>query len=209
MPSPGASTSRFCHGLCTAVRRASVLRRVRGVAPLGLRPGLLPGVLSGLLFGLIAIGGGAPLAAEALPKADAMPQTFRIDALSIRLSRQINNAPWQVQLSGLDGGSLTQGGQQRPFPYPAKELVALLNALYEVHFFDMPSRYAAHAAAQLGADGTVSMAGVDSSNATGNGVCVRVVSFEKCVRWGNRAPVELDRIAQRAFAEAQRLAAER
>ena len=201
MPTPKVTTSRFCHGLCTAFRCASVFRRVRGVAPQGL--------LLGLLLGLIAITGVAPLAAEPLAKADAMPQTFRIDALSIRLSRQVSNAPWQVQLSGVDGGSLTQGGKQRPFPYPAKDLVALLNALYEVHFFDMPSRYAAHAAAQLMADGTVSMAGVDSSNATGNGVCVSVASFEKCVRWGNRAPVELDRIAQRAFGEAQRLAAER
>ena len=201
MPPPGATSSRLCHGLCMAARCSRVFRRVRGAA--------LQGLLPGLLFGLIAITGAAPLAAEALPKADAMPQTFGIDALSIRLSRQVSNAPWQVQLSGVDGGSLTQGGKQRPFPYSAKDLVVLLNALYEVHFFDMPSRYAAHAAAQLGADGTVSMAGVDSSNATGNGVCVSVASFEKCVRWGNRAPVELERIAQRAFAEAQHLAAER
>ncbi len=197
MPTPELTTGRLCHGLCTAVRCASVFRWVRS------------GTQHGLLLGLIAITGAAPLAAEPLSRADAMPQTFRIDALSIRLSRQVSNAPWQVQLSGADGGSLTQGGKQRPFPYSAKDLVALLNALYEVHFFDMPSRYAAHAAAQLGADGTVSMAGVDSSNATGNGICVSVASFEKCVQWGNRAPVELDRIAQRAFGEALRLAAER
>lgn len=194
-------TSRFCHGLCTAFRCASVFRQVRGVALQDLR--------LGLLLSLIAITGVAPLAAEPLTKADAMPQTFRIDALSIHLSRQVSNAPWQVHLSGAEGGSLTQGGKPRPFPYPAKDLVALLNALYEVHFFDMPSRYASHAAAQLSADGTVSMAGVDSTNATGNAVCVSVASFEKCVRWGNRAPVELDRIAQRAFGEARRLAAER
>ena len=213
MPTPDATTSRFCHGLCAALRCTGVFRQVRGVAPQGLLPG--PLIVSlivsliGLLIGLIALTASAPLAAEPLTMADAMPQTFRIDALSIRLSRQVCNAPWQFRLSGADAGSLTQGGKQRPFPYPAKNLVALLNALYEVHFFDMPSRYATHVAAQLMADGTVSMVGVDSTNATGNGVCVSVASFEKCVRWGNRAPVELERIAQRAFAEAQRLAAER
>ena len=105
--------------------------------------------------------------------------------------------------------TVISGGTQLPFPYSAEHLVGLLNALYEVHFFDMPSRYAAHAAAQLAADGTVSMAGVDSANAAGNGVCVRMASLEACVRWGNRAPVALDRIAQRAFGEAQRLAAGR
>ena len=197
MPTPELTTGRLCHGLCTAVRCASVFRWVRS------------GTQHGLLLGLIAISGAAPLAAEPLARADAMPQTFRIDALRIRLSRQVGNARWQVQLSGVDGGSLTQGGKPRQFPYTAHDLVALLNALYEVHFFEMPSHYAAHAAVELRADGTVNMVGVDSTNATGNGVCVSVASFEKCVRWGNRAPVELDRIAERALVEAQRLAADR
>ncbi|MGS0756080.1 hypothetical protein ACVBEH_16370 [Roseateles sp. GG27B] len=152
--------------MCTSFRRASVFRRVRGVA------------LRGLLLGLIAITGSAPLAAEPLSKGTVMPQTFRIDDLSIRLSRQVGNVPWQLQLSGVDGGSLVQAGKQRPFPYSAKDLVELLNALYEVHFFEMPSRYAPHTAAQLMADGMVSMVGVDSTNSTGTGVCVGVASFE-------------------------------
>lgn len=141
-----------------------------------------------------------------------MPRTFDVGALSIHLSRQAGNAahvPWEVRLSGAGGGSLTHDGKQRPFPYAAKDVVALLNTLYEIRFFDLPPRYSSHDVAQLRGDGTVNVVERSVSSATGNSVCVTVATFGKCVRYGTQAPLELDRVFRHVFADAQRLAGER
>lgn len=148
------------------------------------------------------------MAAESSHPSNDVPQHFRVNELRISLTRQQGNAvysPWQIHLSSKDGGSLAHDGKQWSFPYAAKDAVALLNALYDIHFFDLPTQYATHPVARLKADGTVSLAQMRTSSAS-NSVCVAVASFEKCVRYGNQAPPELDRIVQRIFADAQRLA---
>ena len=151
------------------------------------------------------------MAGEFKLSSNEIPQKFSVDELRISLTRQQGNAayaPWQIHLSGADGGSLAHDGKQWPFPYAAKETVMLLNALYDMHFFDLPTQYAMHPVAHLKADGTVILAQMRTSSA-GNSVCVAVASIEKCVHYGNQAPPELDRIVQRVFADAQRLTGER
>ncbi len=138
-----------------------------------------------------------------------MPQAFAVGELSIRLSRQAGNAayqPWEVQLSGADGATLTHDGKQWPLPYEPKDVVALLNALFEIHFFDLPTRYSTQEVAQLLDDGSVRLIGKSTSSAGGNSVCVRIAAFERCVRYGLRAPLELDRLFQRTFVDAHRAA---
>ncbi len=139
----------------------------------------------------------------------AMPQAFAAGELSIRLSRQAGNAaykPWEVQLSGAGGGTLSHDGKQWALAYAPKDVVALLNALFEIHFFDLPTQYSTQGVAQLLDDGSVRLIEKSTSNARSNSVCVRIAAFERCVRFGSRAPLELDRIFQRIFADAQRAA---
>lgn len=147
-----------------------------------------------------------PVGAQA-PRATSpgMPRTFELAALSIHLSQQPGNAayaPRIVHLSG-NGGILIGNGKQRPFPYSASDLVGLLNALYEIRFFDLPTLYSTQDVAQLHADGTVSLINKFTSSASANSVCVAVAAFEKCVRYGPRAPLELERIVQRIVSEAE------
>lgn len=137
-----------------------------------------------------------------------MPQAFAVGELSIRMSRQAGNAaykPWEVQLPGAGGGSLSHDGKQWPLAYASKDVVALLNALFEIHFFDLPARYSSQGAAQMLSDGSVRLIEKSASSSSGNSVCVRIAAFERCVRYGSRAPFELDRIVQRVFADAQRV----
>ena len=135
-----------------------------------------------------------------------MPRSFAVTDLRIRLSRQAGNAafvPWVVNLA-VAGSSLSHDGMQWPLPYSDKDLVALLNALHEIRFFDMPSQYSRQDVAQLLADGSVRLIEKFTSHAGGNSVCVKIATAEKCVRYGTQAPVELDRIFQRVFVNALR-----
>jgi hypothetical protein len=170
-------------------------------------------LLGGLLAGLIGATATRAMAEEGKVGPNVMPYNFRVDELSIRLSRQTANtaySPWEIHLSGTDGGSLTYDGKLRSFPYSANKIVALLNALYEIHFFDLPSEYASQPRARLNDDGGVSLDKILWTDEGSNRLCVKVASYEKCVRYGgNEMPPELDRIFQGIFADAPHLAGER
>ena len=84
--------------------------------------------------------------------------------------------------------------------------MALLNALFEIRFFDLPAQFSSQDVAQLLEDGSVRLIQKFTSSSGGNSVCVNIAAFEKCVRYGPQTPVELDRIFQRVFADAERLA---
>ncbi|MDD5037075.1 MAG: hypothetical protein PHE55_20300 [Methylococcaceae bacterium] len=158
-------------------------------------------------MGLLGILASAAVAGNPQPDSTAMPRAFEVSQLSIRLSRQAGNAvyqPWEVRLSGGGGEILSHDGKQWSLPYAAKDVVALLNALYEIRFFDLPAQYSTQDVAQLLDDGSVRMIQKFTSSSGGNSVCVNIASFEKCVHYGLQAPVELDRIFQRVFADAQR-----
>lgn len=136
-----------------------------------------------------------------------MPDSFSVETLRINLSRQQGNAayaPRTIELTSR-GGLLTQGGASKRFPYSGEQAVALLNAFYAIHFFALPDHYATHPVATLTEDGLVVLAKQTSSSAS-NSVCVATGRFEKCVRYGNQAPVELERLVTRIYDDAERLA---
>lgn len=138
-----------------------------------------------------------------------MPQAFEAGDLSIHFSRRAGNAaykPWEVHMSGAGGGTLIHDGKHSPLAYPSNDVVALLNALFEIRFFDLPAQYSTQDVAQLLDRGSVRLIQKFTSSASGNSVCVNIAAFEKCVRYGPQGPVELDRVFQRVLADAERLA---
>ena len=165
---------------------------------------------AGAIAGSLALGlSGTAAAAEALHSAAALPHSFAVRDLSIELSRQDGNAvhkPWQVRLSGAGTGSLSHDGRQWQLTTAPKDVVAVLNRLLELHFFDMPASTSSRAFAQLLDDGSVRLIERSQTSANGNGLCVRIASFERCVRFGPSAPVELAQLFERVIAETQRQA---
>ncbi len=158
-----------------------------------------------LAVGAALLATAAVMAAEPSPQ---MPQRFPVDALTIRLVRTAGSAsfiPLKIELKGHAGGMLSQGDGRWPFAYPDQALVGLLDALYAAGFFEMSSSLGSRTAAQLGPDGSVSLIGWAASSSGGNSVCVDVAAFEKCVRYGAQAPVELLRLVQAVYDKARRL----
>ena len=138
-----------------------------------------------------------------------MPRAFYVGDLSIHFSQRVGNAaytPWEVHMSGAGGGNLIHDGKHSPLPYASRDVVALLNALFEIRFFDLPAQFSSQDVAQLLEGGSVRLIQKFTSSSGGNSVCVNIAAFEKCVRYGPQTPVELDRIFQRVFADAERLA---
>ena len=153
----------------------------------------------------------APSWANATTLLVALPKTFRLDELTIRLVRQNGNAAYAPQqlLMSSQGGSLQQHDRTQSLRYSAADLIGLLNQLLRLRFFDLPQRNSTRQVAMPQADGLVSLGELSLSNANTHSVCVALGAAEHCVRYGSEAPQELDQLVQRVFADAERLAAER
>ena len=165
--------------------------------------------MAALCAGLAACSTDGALAADRKIEPAPAGSIFDVRQLDIRLSRQASNAaqlPWQVQVSGAGQSSYSRSGKTWRLPYEAKDAVALLNALYAIRFFDLPHDYSSQDVAQLRADGSVVVLQKFTSNSNLNRVCVSIAAAEKCVGFGKQAPVELERIFERQFADAERLA---
>ncbi len=111
-----------------------------------------------------------------------------------------------IELAGTGAATLEQNAQRRPYRYAPKEVAALLNELYRIRFFDLPSRYNAKSTIFLRDDGSIGTSVLRTSDAASTSVCFAVGAYRKCVTYGNDSPLELESFVQRRFVEAQQLA---
>ncbi len=150
------------------------------------------------------------MAAEHHTGISAPPLVYRLDEVSISLTRQpgSSTAPIQrINLSGTGSATLERGGQRMPFRYTPKDTLALLNALYKMRFFDLPTNYITRYSVFLKDDDTVGTSALRMPDASSTSVCVTLTAtYEKCVSYGAEGPYELENITARIFAEADRLA---
>lgn len=136
------------------------------------------------------------------------PHTYRLDEVSLRLTRQPGNGAFpvrRVNLSGAGAATLERDGRKLPFHYAPKDLLALLNELYKIRFFDLPTNYRTRYSLFLKEDGSVGTSALRLSDESSTSVCIAVAAYEKCVTYGSEAPYELEHLAKRIFSEADRL----
>jgi hypothetical protein len=162
--------------------------------------------LAGTLLMVIAcLGMPAAMSAEHNPEPGGPPLAYRIDDVHIRLIRHPGNAAFpvqQVSLSGSGRATLERDGKILPFIYQVKNLLALMNELYRIRFFDMPNDYTNRYSVFLKDGGTVETTALHMLDGGGMRVCFTVASYEKCVNYGDEGPSELEDIARRIFFEA-------
>ena len=136
------------------------------------------------------------------------PLTYRLDQVTVRVTRPPGGSASktrQVSLFGTGNATLERDGRSLPFRYASKDLVALLNELYRIHFFELPANYTGQYSVFLKDDGTVVTQALRMSDTPGTSVCFAVADYKKCVNYGTEGPRELADLAQRLFAEAERL----
>lgn len=134
------------------------------------------------------------------------PRTYRLDEVSIQLTRQYGHGlPLQrVSLAGAGQATLERDGQRLPFHYPAKDLLALLNEAYRIRFFDLPASYTTRYSVFLKDDGTVGTSALRMQDTLSTSLCLTVAGYEKCIIFGNHGPRELEELANRIYSEAER-----
>lgn len=170
-------------------------------------PTRLMRLTTALLIGVSCLTGSCSMATERNPGAGGPPLAYRLDEVSIHLTRQPGHGfpIRRVSLSGTGSATLERDKQNLPFRYESRELLALLNEFYRVRFFDLPTNYRARYSVFLKDDGTVGTEVLKMSDASSTSICFAVPSYEKCVTYSTEGPAELEKLAQRVFSEAEQL----
>lgn len=170
--------------------------------------------LSGFLIFGTYFTGAMSTAAEPSLGASGPPLAYRIDEVSVRLTRHSGNPALPIRrviLSGAGSATLERDGKEVQFPYEKKDLLALLNALYKIRFFDLPTQYSTQYSVFMKDDETVGTAALRMSDSGSTNICFAVTGYEKCVTYGpnTHGPLELENIAKRIFSDADRWESER
>lgn len=167
----------------------------------------------GMLGACNAATPGKPEAAPANPPMTAPtspPQGYRLADVVLRITRQAGHgiAPMQrITLTGQGPSSRQIGDKLQPFALPTSELLTMVNALYAVQFFALPSNYSQQHSVYVKPDGTVGLGQQRMMDTANTEVCFAVTGFEKCVKYHHlQVPTDLDAVVQRLLADAQRLA---
>lgn len=171
-------------------------------------PTRLKPLVTSLLIGMSCLTGSNSMAMESTTTA-GLPQTYRLEEVSVRLTRQPGrpNFPLQrISLTGKGSATLERDGQSQPFHYTAQDLLDVLNELYRIRFFDLAKNYSTRHSVSLKDDGTVITGHLRLQDASSTTVCFAVAAYEKCVTYTTEGPYELEKLTQRVFAQAEQLA---
>ena len=140
----------------------------------------------------------APLLAnEGKVRAGPPPLAYRLDALSLRLLRQPGHGQAILALTMSGNGTATLESGRTPskhaFSIASSDLVALVNGLHGLRFFDLPAVLGPRASVFLLADGSLGTQSLTLMDATTTTVCFALPGYEKCVRYvAGQGPRELE-----------------
>ena len=150
------------------------------------------------------------MAKERNPEASAVPGTYRLDEVGVRITQSPGRAASTknqiLKLAGSGGGTLERNSQTATFRYESKALLALLNELYRIRFFELPADYSVSRSVVLKDDGTIGTQFLKMTDAPSTSVCFSLPVYEKCITYGSNGPQELEAIVRRLWDEADQWA---
>lgn len=116
--------------------------------------------------------------------------------------------PQQVLVIAEGGKASMEAGRPattRAFSLPAADVVALLNGLYRLRFFELPAVIGARTSVFLMPDGSLGTQQAGMTDASTSTVCFRLPGHEKCVRYtAGQGPQELEAWVKAVLADALR-----
>jgi len=140
---------------------------------------------------------------------DGPPLAYPVQEVNLHLIRQPGNAAFpirRISLSGKGTAAFERGDELLQIAYPATELVALLNELYRIRFFELPSQYTARYSVFLKDDGMIATSALRMMDAGSTRICFAVAGYEKCVTYGRDGPNDLENIVNRVFDDLEKRA---
>ena len=133
------------------------------------------------------------------------PSTYHLDEISIVLTLHPGSPAFSItrlSLSGSGSGLLERDGNSAQFPFAKKVLLTLVNELYKIRFFELPSDYTTQYSIVLNDDGIISTSISGMPDDVSTSVCFFVIGYKKCVTYSRQGPLELENMIRRVFAEA-------
>ena len=151
---------------------------------------------------ILFFAGSASMAGERTLRPEGPPPAYPIQEVNLHLTRQPGNAAFPVRrisLSGKGSATFERGEEFLQVSYSTSALVALLNELYRIRFFELPSQYTARYSVFLKDDGMISTSVLRMMDAGSTRICFAVTGYEKCVTYGRDGPYDLENIVNRVF----------
>jgi hypothetical protein len=161
-----------------------------------------------LIFGAGLVAMGSEVMAN-IPAVHAPPHSYRIDEVKLRLTRHPGNPGLplrRLSVSGDGTAALEDKGEIYSISYRGEDVLALLNALYRIRFFEMRPHYHTRYSVFLNNDGLVETEALRMTDSGGTTVCLTISEYEKCVTYGEAGPPDLEKFVNRAFSEAAAVA---
>lgn len=192
--------------------RAAALRRFRSLVFLAYRVRSLPHWIFPvrlLPVFILFFAGSASMAGERTLGPDGPPLAYPIQEVNLHLTRQAGNAAFPVRrisLSGKGTAAFEQGEEFLQVSYSTSALVALLNELYRIRFFELPSQYTARYSVFLKDDGMIATSALRMMDAGSTRICFAVTGYEKCVTYGRDGPYDLENIVNGVFDDLEKRA---
>jgi hypothetical protein len=97
---------------------------------------------------------------------------------------------------------LERDGTTARFPVANQDLLNLMNELYRMHFFELPSDYTAEYSVVQKEDGILATMISSMNDEPSTSVCVSIREYKKCVAYGRKGPLELENLVERVFSKA-------
>jgi hypothetical protein len=192
--------------------RAAALRRFCSLIFLAYRVRLLPHwffPVRLLPVFILFFAGSASMAGERTFGPDGPPLAYSIQEVNLHLTRQSGKAAFpvrRVSLSGKGTAAFEQGEEFLQVSYSTRALVTLLNELYRIRFFELPSHYTARYSVFLKDDGMIATSALRMMDAGSTRICFAVTGYEKCVMYGRDGPNDLENIVNGVFDDLEKRA---
>ena len=149
------------------------------------------------------------MAAEPHTSHPGPPAAYRLDQVRVLVQRQFGHGQPGQTLKLLGPGSASFDADRRvsTITFDNKAVMALINGLYRLRFFDLPDDIGPLPSAVLKPDGTVGLMVTKVSDFTAVKVCFLAAGREKCVHYQQGAgPRELEDWVQGLLSDSARRA---
>lgn len=113
--------------------------------------------------------------------------------------------PARIDLRGSGVSTLENDGSAVNFNYSTKDFIILLNSLYKIRFFHLPSNYTTRYSVFLNNDNIIETSALRMHDQATTTVCFNTSQYKKCVTYGDDQPKELHLLTKALITEVVRL----
>lgn len=140
------------------------------------------------------------------------PSSYHINDTNIRVTLHPGSPAFSIKwinLSAKGGALLERDGATMQLSFAHPELLKLVNELYKMRFFELPSDYIAEYSIVQKDDGTLVTMISSTDDEPSTSVCIQIKEYKKCIIYGRKGPRELANLVDRIFTEVDKQLAER